>query len=680
MELKKAVAIAGVATLGYLGYGLITAPNPKISRAEGVCSCGADCVCECGCAESGVCNCGSSCPCDCGCGVKAAESLKKDSCCCGATKSKPCACMIQGVIDCNATCPCSLEKKTDSFGAEDEYEEYCQNCGIGSDDWPHGMEEITIYNKWGDEGDYAFCGEGCEGQWMRENSMTYDKPEDEDMDAESFGADNWKCNGCDYEWDAWEEGTEDGSCPKCGGFSGTPLDAESFGAEVCSCTAEYCDYTGRCLDCEGDTYHSIIEVCHDCGEYNAESFAADTIRSVPLDKYEEVYGMSYEDLLESYSNLSVDDYKRCLKLGHHFKCSHGWNPVTGAEAESFAAGGWETIPDITPHLCVTCDEDMSDELLWNCTCCGMLVATHGDHEGCGEVVLPSVVVCKMCIQEGHEYSDPYEGLGESLHSTCKDLRKTKAESFSADAVRSSRWECSKCGADFDEEEEAEECCPCQHKNWEWIDVGGDLSYAEVECLDCDARGMHSLNIIEGWDAEEIWVKNAEGDLLGPLSEAEWSYLKYETEDEWAGEAITEMALWDEEDEGADEDAIAHYTTNFNNENYLAEYMADPGTKGGKSRYMDPKQVIDLFKKANGTLVSVTFVKRTNGEIRKMLARTSVKKGVKGVGLKFKPSDKNLMGVYDFGKVREGADPWKCYRFVPVDAVLSMRVRGKTYTA
>jgi hypothetical protein len=48
MELKKAAAIAGVATLGYIGYALVTAPTPKISRAEGVCSCGAECVCECG--------------------------------------------------------------------------------------------------------------------------------------------------------------------------------------------------------------------------------------------------------------------------------------------------------------------------------------------------------------------------------------------------------------------------------------------------------------------------------------------------------------------------------------------------------------------------------------------------------------------------------------------------------
>lgn len=68
------------------------------------------------------------------------------------------------------------------FLAEDEGELHCQNCDIASKDYPQGLEEITIYNKWGDEGDYAFCGDGCEGQWMRENRMTYDKPED--MEAE----------------------------------------------------------------------------------------------------------------------------------------------------------------------------------------------------------------------------------------------------------------------------------------------------------------------------------------------------------------------------------------------------------------------------------------------------------------------------------------------------------------
>ena len=98
------------------------------------------------------------------------------------------------------------------------------------------------------------------------------------------------------------------------------------------------------------------------------------------------------------------------------------------------------------------------------------------------------------------------------------------------------------------------------------------------------------------------------------------------------------------------------------------------------RFMKPADVIDAFKKADGSLVSITFVKRTTGDVRKMLARTGVRKGVKGVGLKFNPRNKSLIGVYDFDKVREGADPHKCYRFVPIDAVISMKVRGKTYTA
>jgi len=433
--------------------------------------------------------------------------------------------------------------------------------------------------------------------------------------------------------------------------------------------------------------------------------------------------------------------------------------------------------------------------------------------------------------------------------------------YSAEAVRSSRWECSKCGADFDDEEEAEECCPCRHKNWEWIDVGSDLSYAEVECSDCGARGMHSLNIIEGWDAESFeaeticdecevnkathrynplgtallcgdCLEKAEGDdgwnmipkdeellyaesfsadsdakgYYEPFAFCDWCSEEIQKEGDalslrgeiickdckeaweeqpddggfwaegedsrWSEEdfraAANEVAwgemegrepfdddetldqlhrysqqaygfeelstllrrdinqrgepcdcndndpdfmchtcevleiidnkdyeaeghkmmadnfmpptmLWNEEDDDADEDAVTYFAENLINEEFLAEYMADP-SGSGTSRFMKESEVIDLFKKANGTLVSVTFVKRTNGEVRKMLARTSVKKGVKGVGLKFNPKNKKLIGVYDFQKVREGADPWKCYRFVPIDAVLSMRVRGKTYTA
>jgi len=73
----------------------------------------------------------------------------------------------------------------------------CQNCGIGSDEWPHGMKEITLRNKWGDDGDYAFCGDGCEGQWMRENAMTYLRGYE--MDAE-FSAEDAEDYGVEDVW------------------------------------------------------------------------------------------------------------------------------------------------------------------------------------------------------------------------------------------------------------------------------------------------------------------------------------------------------------------------------------------------------------------------------------------------------------------------------------------------
>ena len=73
--------------------------------------------------------------------------------------------------------------------------------------------------------------------------------------------DNWNCNKCHYEWDAWKEGTEDGSCPKCGGFSGTSLNAETMMPEnqCIICGGPYIGYghnpepifpmsRGRCCD------------------------------------------------------------------------------------------------------------------------------------------------------------------------------------------------------------------------------------------------------------------------------------------------------------------------------------------------------------------------------------------------------------------------------------------------
>jgi len=50
------------------------------------------------------------------------------------------------------------------------------------------------------------------------------------------------------------------------------------------------------------------------GQITPDVFSADyeTPWDVPLDKYEEVFGMTNEEILEKFPDLEVDDYKRCL--------------------------------------------------------------------------------------------------------------------------------------------------------------------------------------------------------------------------------------------------------------------------------------------------------------------------------------------------------------------------------
>jgi hypothetical protein len=48
------------------------------------------------------------------------------------------------------------------------------------------------------------------------------------------------------------------------------------------------------------------------------------------------------------------------------------------------------------------------------------------------------------------------------------------------------------------------------------------------------------------------------------------------------------------------------------------------------------------------MFSVTFIKK-DGSIRRMVARLGVRKGVKGKGMSFNPSDKGLMVVFDMHK-------------------------------
>lgn len=57
---------------------------------------------------------------------------------------------------------------------------------------------------------------------------------------------------------------------------------------------------------------------------------------------------------------------------------------------------------------------------------------------------------------------------------------------------------------------------------------------------------------------------------------------------------------------------------------------------------------DQILAKGGRIFSVTFIKK-DGSLRRMVARLGVRKGVKGVGMSFSPSDKGLMVVFDMHK-------------------------------
>ena len=74
-------------------------------------------------------------------------------------------------------------------------------------------------------------------------------------------------------------------------------------------------------------------------------------------------------------------------------------------------------------------------------------------------------------------------------------------------------------------------------------------------------------------------------------------------------------------------------------------------------------------KTNGKIFSAVFTKK-DGEKRKMVCRRGVAKYVKGVGLKFKPEERDLIGVFDMHK--------KAYRFINAKTLEQLKVKGVTY--
>jgi hypothetical protein len=84
----------------------------------------------------------------------------------------------------------------------------------------------------------------------------------------------------------------------------------------------------------------------------------------------------------------------------------------------------------------------------------------------------------------------------------------------------------------------------------------------------------------------------------------------------------------------------------------------------------PQQAVLLMERSRGRIFSVSFVKRTTGELRVMTCRKSVKKGVNGKGLKFDPLKKSLMTVFDMHKA--------AWRSVNINTLKAISINGEKF--
>lgn len=102
------------------------------------------------------------------------------------------------------------------------------------------------------------------------------------------------------------------------------------------------------------------------------------------------------------------------------------------------------------------------------------------------------------------------------------------------------------------------------------------------------------------------------------------------------------------------------------------------------------QAADLIKRSGGKLFSVTFIKRSTGSPRRMVARVGVTKGVTGEGKRFDPSAHNLLTVHEFvtdpsttredgtGRFIGGGNMGTQFRHVPVENITGLRIGGKVF--
>jgi len=105
--------------------------------------------------------------------------------------------------------------------------------------------------------------------------------------------------------------------------------------------------------------------------------------------------------------------------------------------------------------------------------------------------------------------------------------------------------------------------------------------------------------------------------------------------------------------------------------------SEPRAKGAKMadkksyKPISKQDAVGKMGTAKGKIFTITFVKRSTGEVRTMNCRTGVSKDVKGVGLNYSRKQHNLFGVFDMQKQQ--------HRSVNLDSLITLAIGGELYT-
>lgn len=83
-------------------------------------------------------------------------------------------------------------------------------------------------------------------------------------------------------------------------------------------------------------------------------------------------------------------------------------------------------------------------------------------------------------------------------------------------------------------------------------------------------------------------------------------------------------------------------------------------------------ILEFKTLAGGTIWTITFIKRTTGEVRVMNARFGVTKHLKGGSLKYDPAKKNLLGCFD---VKGGTESEPGYKMINLETLINLKFRG-----